>query len=70
MSIEVLTPSAISLVTLSPPIQIREANFITHSSKIVTPVVEAQISIHTTPSSFCLLVKTPSGELRRFGYIS
>ena len=70
ISIDVLTPSAISFVTLSPPIGITVENLSTHSSYTVTQVVEAHTSIHTTHSSFCLFVSTHSALVRRFGKIS
>jgi len=67
ISIELRAQSAISLVTLSLPTGRILANFITPSSKTLTHVVAAQISIHTTQSSFCLFERTDSGAVRRLG---
>jgi hypothetical protein len=70
VSIEVLSPSAISLVTLSPQIGITFENLSDHSSYTVIPVVDEPISIQTTPSSFCLFDRTHSGEAIKFGNTS
>jgi hypothetical protein len=40
------------------------------SSYTEIQVVAAQISIHTTQSSFCLFDRTDSGALNKFGYMS
>jgi hypothetical protein len=66
-SIETLAPSAISEVTFSHPKGITDEYISAHSSYTVIQVVLAQISMHTTHNSFCLLVKTASGAVIRLG---
>jgi len=70
ISIETLVPRAISLVTLSQPNGTTAPCIKTHSSYTETHVVAAHISTNITQSSFCLLVKTHSGEVIILGYIS